>query len=206
MGQRSQIYIRYKNKQGVQIIARYFGWNYGERMVSRTRGIIEWLSDNIGHFDWMLNDSNKVLTLERVCDVNFDMRNVLISSDIKKEICDQFAEEAQRDGVATYLFGQDNNDGQLLIDIDREKIKYALIPYYTEAEKVMSASAYMEWNVGKSWRTKEWLRHHEDNEDFREYTIQNIKYISNHAKLMTPQEAVEFVSCDYDGAVFGYPF
>ena len=38
MGQRSQIYVRYTNEKGEHFLtARYFGWNYGERMISRAR-------------------------------------------------------------------------------------------------------------------------------------------------------------------------
>ena len=58
MGERSQIYIRYNvnymigsltenpeahNYKG--LIARYFQWNYGERMVIRARYVIESIKD-----------------------------------------------------------------------------------------------------------------------------------------------------------------
>ena len=64
MGQRSQIYIRYNvnyvsgaatknptthNYKG--LIARYFGWNYGERMISRARHTLEWIKDNVDYAD-----------------------------------------------------------------------------------------------------------------------------------------------------------
>lgn len=58
MGQRSQIYIRYnvnyvygsatdhpKTQNFKGLIARYFQWNYGERMISRARYIIEEIKD-----------------------------------------------------------------------------------------------------------------------------------------------------------------
>lgn len=44
MGQRSQIYIRFNDNRmesGKGLIALYYQWNYGERMVSRARQIIE---------------------------------------------------------------------------------------------------------------------------------------------------------------------
>ena len=204
MGQRSQIYIRYKDKKGIQLIARYFGWNYGERMVSRTRGIIEWLDEYKDSFEWLFNDNTKMLALQRVCDVNFDMRDVLISTCIKEEIREQFPEEVEHEGLASYLFGQDNNDGQLLIDVSSGTIKYAFIPYYTEAEKVMSASTYMEWNRGKSWHAE--FERRESLKEAADYTLKNIRYISNHARLMTAKEVAEFLAYDYTCAVFGYPF
>lgn len=199
MGQRSQIYIRYKDKKGIQLIARYFGWNYGERMVSRARGIIEWLDEYKDHFEWLFNDSTKMLALQRVCDVNFDMRDVLISTCIKEEIREQFPDEVEHEGLANYLFGQDNNDGQLLIDVSSGQIKYAFIPYYTEADKVMNAAAYMEWDCGKNWANT-------CGKDVVEYTTKNIRHIYDHAKLMTAKEVAEFLAYDYTCAVFGYPF
>lgn len=199
MGQRSQIYIRYKDRKGIQLIARYFGWNYGERMVSRARGIIEWLDEYKDHFEWLFNDSTKMLALQRVCNVNFDMRDVLISTCIKEEIREQFPDEVEHEGLANYLFGQDNNDGQLLIDVSSGQIKYAFIPYYTEADKVMNATDYMEWDCGKNWANT-------CRKDVVEYTPKNIRYIYDHAKLMTAKEVAEFLAYDYTCAVFGYPF
>ena len=199
MGQRSQIYIRYKDEKGVQLIARYFGWNFGERMVSRARGIIEWLDEYKDNFEWLFNNCTKMLALQRVCDVNFDMRDVLISTCIKEEIREQFPDEVEHEGLANYLFGQDNNDGQLLIDVSSGQIKYAFIPYYTEADKVMNATDYMEWDCGKNWANTR-------GKDVVEYTTKSIRYIYDHAKLMTAKEVAEFLAYDYTCAVFGYPF
>ena len=102
MGQRSQIYIRHKDGHNVHLIARYFHWNYGIRMVSRARVIIEWLTD------YLVNDNdvvrNRTTQLERICDVNFDMRDVCVSTDIKAEIVEQFFEEAQQN-LTQFLFG-----------------------------------------------------------------------------------------------------
>ena len=34
MGQRSQIFVRYQETDGTRkLVARYYGWNYGERMI-----------------------------------------------------------------------------------------------------------------------------------------------------------------------------
>ena len=72
MGQRSQIYIRYNvnyisgsstenptthNFKG--LIARYYGWNYGERMVSRARYIIERIHDEFMRGKWCFGDAEK---------------------------------------------------------------------------------------------------------------------------------------------------
>ena len=47
MGQRSQIYVRYnKNNTQKGLIANYYGWNYGERMISRARWGIEFIKEH----------------------------------------------------------------------------------------------------------------------------------------------------------------
>ena len=99
MGQRSQIYIRYNvnyvsgsvtnnsithNYKG--LIARYFGWNYGERMISRARYIIERIQDEFMEWKWFFGDAEKLEKLKRTCDVNFDMKDIVFSSDIIKEV------------------------------------------------------------------------------------------------------------------------
>lgn len=43
MGQRSQIYIHFNVGDNEGMVARYFQWNYGERMISRARSIMEFL-------------------------------------------------------------------------------------------------------------------------------------------------------------------
>ena len=45
MGQRSQIYIRIwdKDNDTPKLYAKYYGWNFGERMISRARHGIEYI-------------------------------------------------------------------------------------------------------------------------------------------------------------------
>lgn len=44
MGQRSQIFVRFEKELGEkEIVARYFNWNYGERMISRVYHTIDWI-------------------------------------------------------------------------------------------------------------------------------------------------------------------
>ena len=42
MGQRSQIYVRFNKENGQSgLIANYYGWNFGERMISRARACLK---------------------------------------------------------------------------------------------------------------------------------------------------------------------
>ena len=197
MGQRSQIYVRYNTKEGTKsLIARYFQWNYGTRMVSRARGIIEWCKANAAYFD-----INGIERLIRIIETNFDYRDVCISSNIADEY-KQYAFEGET--FSQFVFeGQDNNDGQLYIDLNinwekrntpskRIKVKYAFVPYTEDVP--MDAEEYMQWDEKDEapWRNNKYIQGEV------KYTERNIRYINKHAKLMTQDEIIEFRSYDYE--------
>lgn len=187
MGQRSQIYIhwdiqKYNDERRAKgFIARYFQWNYGERMVSRTRGIIEALQDEYLEYRYLLTDKWGYEKLCRICDTNFDMRDIVRSDDILDEI-------RRGEYDKEYLFKQDNNDGQLLIKITDDGIKYAFI---YEGTSPLNALRYMRADMGADWRKQ--------NKDAVDYTLENHKAINTMATLMTEDEVKEFLNADYSG-------
>lgn len=190
MGQRSQIYVRYTNDKGEHFLtARYFNWNYGERMVSRARHTLEWIKDNVHYaYDNFVYNNEKLI---RIIDVNFDMHDAIISSDIIEEFFDY--------GDVLYTFKEyvfthhDNNDGKLFIDIHSNgTIKYAFIDSECNLDKPMSGLAYMRWNH-KNWRTSEHI-----SEEQKEKCNLNCKYLRNNFQLMTTKELKDFISCDYN--------
>lgn len=203
MGQRSQIYIRYnvndvrgsKTDNPITVnyhgfIARYFQWNYGERMISRARGIIEAIHDEYMKYPFLWKDPTKLV---RLCDVNFDMRDIVLSSDILQEVSDYY------DGELTCIFNQDNNDGQLLIDVTNSGIKYCFIDGDGNT-RPMDGNAYMHWDrmceadgPDADWRT---ISPHFTKGTIA-YTERNIKKISRLATLMTSDEVSEFINADY---------
>lgn len=195
MGQKSQIYIRYNvnctNDSATQnpnykgLIARYFGWNYGERMISRTRYIIEHIHDEFMEWKWSFGDAVKLEKLKHICDVNFDMKDIVFSSDIVEEVMEDF------DGDTEYLFNQDNDDGQLFIDVTDDGIKYCFMKFYNEGEP-MDAEQYMKWDYHPDWHTYEYM-----NQETIDYTEENIKQIDKMATLMTTEEVKAFVEDDY---------
>lgn len=204
MGQRSQIYVRMNDESGkYRLVARYFQWNFGTRMVSRARGIIEWL-EGMKKFTYWISTSYKddnVTKLERVMEINWDYKDVVLSIDILKEY-----EEGYYSSPIEIFTGQDNNDGQLIIDmivdwkIKDEKgdhpvtFKYAFLNF--SSEFVGNGEDYMQWNEnygedGRAWR---------DNPSIKKeikYTERNIRFLDKHAKLMTPEEVNEFINYDY---------
>lgn len=111
MGQRSQIYVRYNKKDmnGVnrkKLIANYYGWNYGERMISRARWGIEFIKEylSLGYngYNWFEQPGSDV-HLSRVFDANFDMHDISISSDIIKELCGFYGVSTETDYLKVNL-------------------------------------------------------------------------------------------------------
>lgn len=191
MGQRSQIYIRINKKL---VVANYYGWNYGERMISRAKGIIEWLQEYIEkdclHFFTEENRLQSYKTqLRRICDINFDMRDYQVSCDIVKEWREQFAEQPFNKSVFNW---QDNNDGQLFIDIQGKTVKYCFTKF-TRYKQALDGNHYMAWDSRRNWTIPTDYMMQEDIDLCKE----NIKYISEHAEVMTVAELKEFVTADY---------
>lgn len=186
MGQRSQIFVRYEKADKKQLIARYYQWNYGERMISRIRYGIEWLRE-MWKYPWEVERK-----LYRILDTNFDMIDCQISTDIIKEY-DEEVSDCGCWSLNDYLFKyQGNNDGKCFIDIlSNGTIKYIFLN--TTNEKYMNAKEYMEWDNGKDWDTP--------TEYMSQKTInvckENIKEIENMAIKMTDEEVKEFMESDY---------
>ncbi len=187
MGQRSQIYIRYNKKL---VIANYYQWNYGERMISRARHGIEYIKDNLLEYrNFIFNDPFQMERLSRIFDTNFDMKDVQISTNIIEEWKDQFFDDNFNDVV---FWWQDNNDGRLFVDILEDgTIKYAFLGYDCDAKNIMSAAKYMDWD-SKDWRNSEYI----DNEQ-KKQCEDNLKTIEEMATLMTKEEIEDFINFDY---------
>lgn len=204
MGERSQIYIKWNvhaNKGNmVGAIARYFQWNYGERMISRARGIIEALEEYM-KYKYMFSDKWYIEKLTRIAETNFDMRDIVWSSNI----IDEYNEYGNEDNFADIVFyGQDNNDGQLFIDITDSGIKYALALEYDEnGYKPISAEQYMKENLGDYSESGDW-RVAAKEHGYLDYTEDNIKYINENAELMTSEEIAQFIEGVRD--IYAQPF
>ena len=190
MGQRSQIYIRYKTEDGYKLIANYYGWNYSERMISRASSLIDYIKRNLNYgASWVLNNWAK---LRHYADVNFDMQDVVMSQDIFKEYVEEFDNEPLNDFIFKY---QDNNDGKLFIDILEDKIKYCFTDYDLN---LLNASDYIYWNT----KAENWLSR-TDGKTINT-CVKNIKSIDKNAELMTQEELNEFIDADYKNMLSGF--
>lgn len=209
MGQRSQIYVRYNGKL---ILARYYQWNYGERMISRARYGIEYLKYYADHgYDFVFRSASEIEKMVRIFDTNFDMKDVQISSNIFKEWEYEVANwEAEGCDYALEFYGhvfagQDNNDGQLFVDIiggDNDgngvQIKYAFFSG-DGYDEIMTAKEYMDWdNPERDWQVPV---PYMDEEAIR-LCNENIDAINDMAQLMTRLDVNSFLATEN---YFGQP-
>lgn len=196
MGQRSQIYVRFNSddngKKG--LIANYYTWNYGERMISRAKWGINFIKERL-KYPWFYQRHSSIIQLSRIFDTNFDMKDIQLSHDIISEYKEFYSEDDLSYYFNDFVFEmQDNNDGKLLVDIDNDVIKYAFLDCDANPNNVMDAEDYMVWNSGDdtSWTESECLS---------KQTVcickENIKYISENAKLMSEDEVKEFINYNY---------
>lgn len=202
MGQRSQIYIRETVGNTVNLVARYYGWNFGSRMVSRCRYTLEWLQDAIwenpfnGVHGPILNIPSMKSKLERIMDTNFDFKNVVLGQDIIDEYYEQYPEENFNNAV---FCRQDNNDGKLIIDIKDGVFKYAFLDSAADSNNIMSAEQYMVWDHShyENWKEAEYLLKNGE----VAFCEANFPEIEKLATLMTKEEVEEFLSFDYKGVI-----
>lgn len=185
MGQRSQIYIRIaaKDNKYPKLYAKYFSWNFAERMISRARHGIEYIKKNLEyiHLDYVQDRINKIF------DVNFDIKDIASSSDLMKEWLEDFRDLYSQ---SEYIFiNTGNNDGKLFIDVDSNgKIKICFTDYDLN---ILSPEKYMDWDY-EGWQNSE----HLSKEDV-ETCKKNIDYINQNVKFMTKEELDDFINFDY---------
>jgi hypothetical protein len=195
MGQRSQIYVRYEVEGEKKLVARYFQWNYGERMISRARYTMDWLKKTREY----LSFENKKIV--HILETNFDIVDCVESLDIMQEYND-YAKEEGEDTFKDAIMSEDNNDGILFIDVLTDKIKYGFLDWKPNTDHVMTARKYMDFDM------KGWNKRDHSVLDKEEYTtcIRNIKAIDcdeNH-ELMTSEEIEEFINYDYSAQLTEY--
>ena len=185
MGQRSQIYIRIKDtyNENPKLYAKYFSCNYGERMISRARYGIEYIKRNEKKLDSDLVKER----INRIFDVNFDMKDIAITSDLIGEWIEQFADDFKAN---SYIFNHgENNDGTLFIDVnENSEVKFC----FTDSKlNILSPEEYMNWD-DPTWQNSTYL-----SKENVEICENNIKFINENATLMTKDELQEYINYDY---------
>lgn len=175
MSERSQIYVAINGK--LEVANNYSG-NYGNQMMSRARYGMEYI---ISHIDNALmlcrDDVNNFELFRRYWDVNFDTKEILLSTDMIKD----------KPGS---LFNCDNDDGKLLVSVNSEtnEIRYCFTDNYN---KLMKVDEYLNWDCDvQHWRNNDipgW------NDHTRNTCSGNTNRIKKIGQLMTQQEMDEFM-------------
>lgn len=196
MGQRSQMYVIAKREGRYYLTANYYQWNYAERMVSRARGTLEQIIDEYFKYDWYLTDNTT--KLRRIMDVNWDMHDIVLSSDIVKEFTDDYEQYWKTEGNTYaedffgYCFaGQDNNDGQMYmyIDLDVPEEKREVWLCFTRHTFDGSCPVY----TAADYINQYLKEYGEDcvDADAMVYTKDNIEYIKANSKMLSRAELNE---------------
>ncbi|MBR6162997.1 hypothetical protein IKQ26_03775, partial [bacterium] len=190
MGQRSQIYVSYsvghrndegkldEKSYGKNLIPLYFQWNYGSRMVSRARGLVEWLEDYKPYI--LPNETDK--KIRRIAETNFDMRDVVFSADLIQEYVEDNRELPVGEALCDIFEKQGNNDGKFFLSLEDDgSFKYAFTD--REITKPMTAEQYMEWGDYEDEEPESNLK-------------ENLEYLENNKnlKLMTEKELHAFIN------------
>ncbi len=209
----SQIYVRLNDEFGRKfLLARHFYNNMQERMISRARGIIEYLYDNRKYAD-ILTHFGHLEELSRYMEVNWDYHSIEVSKNIIQDYLDNNKNETFKEFV---FDNQESEDGQLFIDLQADFkhknkdgapkciIKYAFCINYDhddcfidgiKARKIYGPDEYMQQDFArmnqKTWRSSPMFG------PCLKFTERNISYIEKHAKRMTEIEALEFMEYDY---------
>jgi hypothetical protein len=185
LGQRSQIYVRGFDRWNKKafLVARYFQWNYAERMISRARGGIEWIK---AHSPYI---SVELPKLNRIWDVNFDMHDICISTDL--------IEEYKQYGCD--IFDSDNNDGKLFIDIITDEdgnvtdVKYCFTDW--DNKYLGDGETYIKWE-SESYRDE--VKDTLGLDEGRLNTLHdNLKYLKENATLMTEDNLKDIINYPY---------
>ena len=205
MGQRSQLYIRYKN--GKNLVAMHLQWNYGYYMINRTYQLLDYISKNIRseynnfkeqHFDIANNKSTRedIDILQNLIQMNTTIGSYVSGWDLVKEEL-----EYGDNGIETFKmnpYKQHNNNGILVIDIKEDgTIKYGLGGGYEEVGNedydMISARKYFELSE-KNYENKYKLVN--SNKDLYNKVMEELDIIDTF-EVLTNEEKDEIFNTEY---------
>ena len=209
MGQRSQVYIRYKNKKN--LVAMHLQWNYGYYMINRTYQLLDFINKNLQdtynnfqeeNFDISNNHREDIDILHNLIQFNTTIGSYVKGIDLIKENYDYFNKE-NKDTFKMIPKEQDNNNGILVIDIQENgKIKYGLAGGYEEIESMnfdsdftmINAKTYFDLSENNLSDNKYKL----ENRNFDLYckVMEQIKFIDSF-ELLTQKEYEEIFNQEY---------
>lgn len=208
MGQRSQLYIRYKNKKN--LVAMHLQWNWGYYMINRTYQLLDFISKNIEdkynnfqeeNFDVVNRVSEDIDVLQSLIQMNLTIGSYVKGYDLVK------GEYEFNEDKTTFKIipeDQDNNNGILVIDIQENgTIKYGLAGGYEEIDdmklhdnfKMINAKKYFELseiNIEEKYKLEN------TNKELYGTVKKQLEFIDNNFELLTDEEYKEIFESEYE--------
>lgn len=194
MGMRSNIAVKLDGKI---LVALYYQWNYGERMMSRVAHFIGWLNEYrscggrakgceppcfLSYYEPNFGER-----VRHILETNFDYEDVVFSTDLIRE-----AEEFN-ESIAERFWGSHNNNGYALISCERDgTIRYA---FTHDGETALDAKGYMLGDSNEEYLTPMTGANPSVIDEKLEYNkmlLTNEATLNKYATLMTDDEVATF--------------
>ncbi len=210
MGQRSQLYIRYKNKKN--LVAMHLQWNWGYHMINRTYQLLDFISKAIGTEYNNFQEKNfnignycreDINILQSLIQINLTIGSYVKGYDLVKEER-KFEENKDKTTFKITPKDQDNNNGILVIDIQENgTIKYGLAGGSEDIDdmkfdddfKMINAKKYFELSERD---TIEEYKLENTEKQLYDTVIKQIEFIDNNFELLTDEEYKEIFESEYE--------
>ena len=208
MGQRSQLYIRYKNKKN--LVAMHLQWNWGYYMINRTYQLLDFISKNIEdeynnfqgeNFDVVNRGREDIDVLQSLIQMNLTIGSYVKGYDLVKG---EYEFNKDKTTFKITPEDQDNNNGILVIDIQENgTIKYGLAGGCEEIDdmklnddfKMINAKKYFELseiNIEEKYKLEN------TNKKLYDTVKKQLEFIDNNFELLTDEEYKEIFESEYE--------
>lgn len=210
MGQRSQLYIRYKNKKN--LVAMHLQWNWGYYMINRTYQLLDFISKEIGNeysnfkeknFNVVNSGREDIDILQSLIQMNLTIGSYVKGYDLVKAER-EFEDNKDKTTFKITPKDQDNNNGILVIDIQENgTVKYGLSGGYEDIDdmkfdddfKMINAKKYFELSERD---TREEYKLKNTDKQLYDTVIKQIEFIDNNFELLTDEEYKEIFESEYE--------
>ena len=208
MGQRSQLYIRYKNKKN--LVAMHLQWNWGFYMINRTYQLLDFISKNIEdeynnfqgeNFDVVTRGSEDIDVLQSLIQMNLTIGSYVKGCDLVKE---EYEFNEDKTTFKIVPKDQDNNNGILVIDIQENgTIKYGLAGGCEEIDDMKLNDDFKMINAKKYFELSEINREEKyklenTNKELYDTVKKQLEFIDNNFELLTDEEYKEIFESEYE--------
>ena len=206
MGQRSQLYIRCRNKK--TLVAMHLQWNWGYYMINRTYQLLDFIKKESPYeysfirsgSDKLLHDKDEAIdVLQSLIQMNITIGSHVYGHDLVKE-AKEWGGYTDSPFFKIDPERQDNNNGILVIDVLEDgTIKYGLGAGPEdvgddEAYKMITAKEY--FDISQRQCSKEYKLENRDKELY-DKVLKQIEFIDNNFTLLTQEEYKDIFSQTY---------